>query len=339
MSSSIRFFDPGKAYLKIRDKIDPVISRVLSEGQLILRKDVEEFEKNLSEYVGTKYAIGVASGTDALFLTLKALGIGIGDEVICPSYTFRATVEAIKMTGATPVLADMGDDWRMYRNEKTKCVVPAHIAGEVMDWTPTMQELKELLWVEDSCQAIGAQKVLGNAAVYSFYPAKLLGCYGDGGGIATDDEILYKQLKGWRNHWKDNWRPYGWNSRLDNLQAAVLNVKIKLLTDNIKRRKEIARRYDMSLPSCVTKDRNRPIYQDYICSFPSQSERDSVYAFLADAGIETMKNGYPFPEQSPKGPKTLEYESRSLRLPCNEVLTDTEVQRVIDKMHEYYNHI
>lgn len=330
--SLIRFFDPGKAYLKIKSEIDPVIERVLTTGQLILRDDVEEFEGKLAKYVGTKYAVGVASGTDALFLSLKVLGVGPGDEVICPSYTFRATVEAIVMAGGTPVLTDLGEDWRPYRTEKTKVIIPAHIAGETLDW----ETEPGIYMLEDACQAIGAKPVTGIGACYSFYPAKLLGCYGDGGGIATNDEWFYNEIKSIRNHHKDNWKPYGWNSRLDNLQAAVLNVKIKHLPSSIWRRKLIASEYDKSLPSPIKRPSIRNIYQDYIVEFKNEHERDSMYAFLKDAGIETMKNGYPFPELSPKGKKTLEYEARSLRLPCNEVLTDEEVKKVIDTMHEYY---
>jgi dTDP-4-amino-4,6-dideoxygalactose transaminase len=331
--SSIRFFNPGLAYTKIRHEIDPVIERVLSTGQLILRQDVEEFEQNLAKYVGTKYAVAVASGTDALMLTLKALNIGLGDEVICPSYTFRATVEAIVMVGATPVLTDLGEDWRKYRTERTQAIIPAHIAGDTLDWFPE----PGIVMIEDACQAIGAKPVEGIAACYSFYPAKLLGCYGDGGGIATNDEELYMELKGIRNHYKDDWKPYGWNSRLDNLQAAILNVKIKHLPASIWRRKIIASEYDKGMPSVIERPRLRNVYQDYIVAFKDESERDTVQAFLADKGIETMKNGYPFPEHSPKGARTLNYEARSLRLPCNEVITDAEVKTIIEALHEYYN--
>lgn len=329
----VKFFDPGKAYQQIKHEIDPVIERVLSTGQLILRSDVEDFEENLANYVGTKYALGVASGTDALFLTLKALGVGQGDEVICPSYTFRATVEAIHMTGALAVLTDIGEDWREQRTFKTKAIIPTHIAGEHLAWEPE----DDIIMIEDACQAIGVQPVKGIAACYSFYPAKLLGCYGDGGGIATNDEALYKKLKDIRNHCKDDWTGYGWNSRLDNLQAAVLNVKIKHLPDSLKRRKEIATIYDTDLPERIARPIERDTYQDYIVTFKTEEERDDVYDHLKENGIETMKNGYPFPSANPKGSKTLDYEARSLRLPCNEVLTDEEVQSVIKEIHVFYS--
>lgn len=329
---NVRFFNPGEAYKKIKGEVLPEIERVLEHGELILRDDVALFEKNLAEYVGTRYAVGVASGTDALFLTLKVLGIGEGDEVICPSYTFRATIEAIHMTGATPILTDLNEDWMAYKTERTKAIVPAHIAGEVLDWIPD----EDVLMVEDACQAIGADKVEGIAACYSFYPAKLLGCYGDGGGVATNDEDLWLKLKAIRNHYKGDWAGYGWNSRLDNLQAAVLNIKIKHLPEVILRRKQIALRYDEAMPSVVKRPRTRNVYQDYIVAFRSNSEREQVYSFLQEHGIETMKNGYPFPAKSPKGKMTLNYEARSLRLPCNETLSDDEIEYVITKLHEFY---
>lgn len=332
-NNKVRFFDPGKAYLALKSELEPEIDRVLRAGDLILRNDVDEFEKNLAEYLRVKYVVGVASGSDALMLTMKALGISRDDEVICPSYTFRATIEAICMVGATPVLTDLGDDWVPYATPRTRAVIPAHIAGETLDWEP----ISGIHMIEDSCQAIGAKSLTGVAACYSFYPAKILGGFGDGGAIATDDIRLYRELKGMRNHYKDSWNSFGWNSRLDNIQAALLNVKLRHLPENIWRRKMIASTYDKRLPSVITRPNNRNLYQDYIVEFRSGSECDSMHAFLADAAIETMKNGYPFPKATPKGPKTLDYEARSLRLPCNEVLTDAEVDRVIEKMHEYYN--
>lgn len=324
----IRFFDPGISYLKIRDEIRGVLDYTLTKGDLILRVDVETFEKNFAAYVGTKYAVGVASGTDALILSLKALGIGDGDEVITTSHTFRATVEAIHLVGAKPVLADLGEDWRDYLTENTKVIVPAHIAGEVMDWKAP----PGILMIEDACQAVGAAEVKGETACYSFYPAKILGCYGDGGAIATNDKDLYEKLKIMRNHFKGDWGPYGYNSRLDNIQAAVLNVKLKYLPQAIKRRKEIAEMYDKGLATLpVGRPVAREVYQDYIIT---TNDRDQLYNHLASKGIETMKNEYPFPAELHKGPIAELYERRSLRLPCNPDMTDEDVQYVIDSINE-----
>lgn len=327
---TVRFFDPGRGYTRIKPHVDGIMQRVLAKGDLILREDLEEFEKNLAEYLGTKYAVGVASGTDALILTLKALGIT--GEVLVPSYTFRATVEAVVHAGATPVLVDMGDDWRDYKTEATQAIIPAHIAGEILDWEPD----DDVVMIEDAAQAIGASEVKGIAATYSFYPAKILGCYGDGGAVATNDENLYNELLKLRNHYKGGWEKVAYNSRLDNLQAAVLNLKLKYLPYDIARRKEIAEMYDKELSLIVETPKQREVYQDYIIRCANKFECDSLFKFLAGEGIETMKNGYPFPTKYPKGLKAQEYEDESLRLPCNPELEDEEVKYVIKKIKEFY---
>lgn len=330
---NVRFFNPGKGYLKIKDEIDSEMQRVLTNGDLILRGDLEAFEESFAKYVGTEYAVGVANGTDALVMSLQALGIGEGDEVIVPSYTFRATVEVVIRVGATPILADIGEDWHEYKSEFTKAIIPAHIAGETLDWEPD----EGIVMIEDACQAVGVKPVTGETACYSFYPAKVLGCYGDGGAIATNDRALAKELKDMRNHYKATGDKTGYNSRLDNLQAAILNVRLKHLPDDIRRRKEVAKYYDEQLEGYVGIPVEREVYQDYIITCESERERDSLYDFLSEAGVETMKNGYPFPKLTPKKVKTLYYESVSLRIPCNPELTDEEIEYVIEKIHEFYN--
>lgn len=327
----VKFFDPGLSYLKIRKEMQEALDYVLTRGDLILRGDVEQFEADFAKYVGTKYAVGVASGTDALILSLKAAGIGQGDEVITTSHSFRATVEAIHHVGATPVLADLNEDWKPYRTSKTKAIIPAHIAGDILQWTPT----PDIVMIEDACQAVGAATVTGLTACYSFYPAKILGCYGDAGAIATNDKALYEKLKIMRNHFKGDWGPYGYNSRLDNLQAAVLNVKLKYLPNAIARRKEIAELYDKGLAHRpVGRPSTREVYQDYIVVVDTPQTLDSLFNHLATKGIETMRNGYPYPAELVKGPKTELFESCSLRLPCHPDLTDEEVQYVIDAINE-----
>lgn len=333
MSSRIKFFDPGKAYERIKDEVLPEIDRVLTAGDLILRKDVEDFEKNLAEYVGTKYAVAVASGTDALILSLKALGIGPGDIVAVPSYTFRATAEAAHHAGANVVLYDLGElpDFR-----EIDAWIPAHIAGEVPgDLDKAVEEARAygVVVIEDAAQAIGAAPIQGDAATYSFYPAKVLGCYGDGGAVCTNDPSLAEYIKYLRNHCKGDWEDWGYNSRLDNVQAAVLNVKIKHLPKDVARRKEIAEMYDTALEGIVELPTKRDLYQDYIIA---TDKRDELYEYLKERGIETMTNGYPFPAALIKGPKTQEYEARSLRLPCNPELTDPEVEEVIMTIRAFY---
>lgn len=326
---NVKFWNPGLAYSKIRDEIREEDDRVLSHGQLILREDVERFERNIAAFVGTDYAVAVASGTDALLLSLKVLGIGIGDEVITTSYTFRATVEAIHHSGARPVLADIGEDWKKYRTKDTKAIIPAHLEGRVMDWEPE----DGIFMVEDACQAIGAAPVKGVTACYSFYPAKILGCYGDGGAIVTNDKETAEELKIMRNHYKGDWSKYGYNSRLDNREAAALNIKIQYLRENIAKRKRIARIYDTSL-RIDGKPEPRAVYQDYVITHP---ERDQLYEFLKERGIETMKNEYPFPKELIKGPKARIYEACSLRIPCHPDMLDEEIQYVIESINAYGN--
>lgn len=328
---NVRFFDPAKAYLRIKAEIDGVMQDVLERGDLILRKDVEDFEKNLAIYVGAKYAVAVASGTDALILSLIAAGIKPGDEVMVSSYTFRATVEAVHHVGAIPVLYDLDGEIKI--GPKTKAVIACHIAGEV-NMTPGFAEtLKSqgVQLIEDACQAIGAAPIQGVTACYSFYPAKILGCYGDGGAIATNDPAIADELRKLRNHYKGDWSKYAYNSRLDNIQAAVLNVKIKYLPEDINRRKEIAETYDRLLKG-VGLPKVRTVYQDYIITHP---KRDELKSFLSGAGIETLENTYPFPEGLEKGTWTKAYEAMSLRIPCNPDLTDEEVAYVVGKINEY----
>lgn len=323
----VRFFDPSISYRKNKSEIDSEIQRVLGAGDLILRKDVEQFEASFAVCVGTTYAVGVASGTDALILSLKACGIRPGDEVITPSYTFRATVEAIHHAGGVPILTDLEEDWRPYKTEKTKFIIPVHIAGEICLWARD----DDVTMIEDACQAILAGDVVGKTACYSFYPAKILGCYGDGGAIATNTKTLYEELKIMRNHYKGHWGKYGYNSRLDNLQAAVLNVRMKYLPGYIERRKEIATLYDYGLGG-VGKPGIREVYQDYIITHP---KRNGLYEYLEARGIETIKNEYLFPKDLVKGPKTLKYESESLRLPCNPDLTTLQVEYIIENVNEF----
>lgn len=328
MSTKINFWYPDRQYLAHKEEFDAEMRRVLKAGDLILREDVDKFEEGLAKFLGVKNVVSCASGTDALILSLKALGVGAGDEVITTSYTFRATVEAIHHTGATPVLVDMGEDWRVAKTSKTKAIIPAHLEGDVMDWEPD----EGTLMVEDACQAIGAAPVRGDTACYSFYPAKILGCLGDGGAIATDNTELADHLRKMRNHYKDDWgRGYGYNSRLDNIQAAVLNVKLKYLPSYIQRRKEVAQMYDRGLLG-VGVVPVRDVYQDYVVTHP---EAEKLQSFLEEKGVQAMRNQYPFPDDLQKRPVATSYEANSLRLPCTPEHLDSEIEYVIKAVNSY----
>lgn len=329
MPTKVRFFDPAKNYLKHKAEVDQAMQLVLARGDLILRKDVEEFEEAFAKYVGTKYAVGVASGTDALILSLVGAGLKAGEKVLVPSYTFRATIEAVVHAGGIPVLYDMAGEVSI--DPSIRFFIPAHIAGEVGKY-----ELPpHMIVIEDAAQSVGAAPVTGLTACYSFYPAKILGCYGDGGAIATNDAVLYERLKIMRNHFKGDWGPVGYNSRLDNLQAAVLNVKIKYLPGDVEARKQVALYYDMALAGVCKIPKVREVYQDYIIQLESEEQRDGLFDFLAAEGIETLKNGYPFPDITPKLSLASAYEATSLRIPCNPDLEVHEIEFVGQKINEY----
>lgn len=330
----IRFFDPAKTYAAHKDEFDTAYERVMSTGELVGpdRKDVLEFEANLAKFTGKKYAVALNSGTDALYLSLKALGISEGDEVIVSSHTFVASLQVIVQLGATPVQVDLGEDWQAYITPKTKAVIPCHIAGEVLNWQRATNQIIPM--VDDSCQALGASGLIGDIQCWSFYPAKILGAFGDAGGITTDDEKLARDIKDLGNHWKSDYSKWGVNSRMDNLQAAFLNVRMKYLPDAIARRREIAEMYDTRLDKLYIKtpiQNEGRVYQDYIIEVDN---RGSLYEYLKAQGIETMKNDYFFPV--PKKEKATKYESRTLRLPCNENLQDSEIEEVIKAVNTFY---
>jgi dTDP-4-amino-4,6-dideoxygalactose transaminase len=265
-----------------------------------------------------------------------------GDEVLVPSRTFVATAQVIVQAGLTPVYYDI--DGKFEITEKTRAIIPVHIEGALgANMEELMKVAKEnnLFIIEDAAQALGASQdgkmagSFGDAGCFSFYPAKILGAYGDAGALVTDNKIIYDYVHDCRNHFKDDAREWGVNSRMDNLQAAILNVKFRYLEDSLQRRKEIAERYsttlenlsDLILPSFM----EGRVWQDYIVR---TKNRDELKAFLDLQGIETLKNNYPFPV--PKLPLAQAYEDETLRLPCNELLTDEEVDYVISSIIKFY---
>lgn len=334
----VRFFNPGKSYREHHVEMLGEIDRVLTAGDLVLRDDLLRFEGNLARYVGKRHAIGVNSGTDALYLSLWALGIGPGDEVIVPSHTFVATVQVVHQLGATPVLVDVEDDMLMHGydvhvNERTRAIIPVHLTGAVAD----ISELhyRGVAIIEDAAQALGATGVgFGVMQCWSFYPAKILGAYGDAGAITTDDDMLADELRQLRHHYKRDYSTWGINSRLDNLQAAVLNVKMKYLAEAHLRRAIIAERYRegfKNLPLGLPWYQEGRVWQDYVVR---TERRDELYDFLKEKGIETMKNEYRMPIK--KLPNSIKIEHETLRLPCNDVLDDNEIEYVIKSIQQFY---
>jgi dTDP-4-amino-4,6-dideoxygalactose transaminase len=257
---SIPMADLKAQYLSIKDEIDAAMRRVIENSQFILGPEVDAFEKEMAVYCGTAHAVGVASGTEALQLALLACGIGPGDEVITTPFTFIATAEAITQCGAVPVFVDIDPvtyniDPKLIEAKitpKSRCILPVHLYGHPADMDPIMSIAKKrnLKVIEDCAQALGAHYKnqsrvgsLGHAGCLSFFPSKVLGAYGDGGMVVTNDPQVAENLKMLRNHGAKQKYYHlvtGFNSRLDGLQAAILRVKLKYLDKWIERRREKA---------------------------------------------------------------------------------------------------
>ena len=351
----MRFLDWQKLYTDHQDEYDTVIKRALLGGKHILQEDVEEFEKKFADYIGVKHAIGVASGTDALWLSLKASGIGPGDEVITVSHTFIATIEVINRVGAKPVLVDIGEDGLMDMslvhkkiNKNTKAIIPVHLSGDVCDMDNLDQILKHtnIIVIEDAAQAVGASRYgkkagsWGTTGCFSFYPAKILGTFGDGGAITTNDDYLAEEFKRLRNHYKPTYELHGYNSRLDNVWAAVLNVKLDHVEYAIRDREFIANKYMQGLKDTIVKlpdNRIGRVWQDFVIR---TNQRDELSAWLNKNEIETLGGEPANHSHEMLGldfnlPKTDEYAANSIRIPCNQYMTIKDAEEVINLIKQY----
>lgn len=270
----IPFIDMQARHAPRKEEFMRAISDVIDSGNFAGGAHVERFEKEFAAYLGTREVVGVGSGTEALWLSMVAMGIGPGDEVVTVPMTFAATVEAICLAGARPVFVDINE--RTYTMDpaeldeaitaKTKAIIPVHLFGQTADMGPILQIARRrgIRVIEDAAQAHGAEYfgrkagALADAGCFSFYPSKNLGALGDGGAIATDDVNLANKLRILRDHGqtaKNRHTLVGWNSRLDAIQAAVLSVKLRYLDDENRRRREHARLYDRlldGLPDLIT---------------------------------------------------------------------------------------
>ncbi len=311
----VPFLDLGAAYRALKDEIDAAIQRSISSGHYILGAEVESFEAAFAEYCGAKYAIGVANGLDALHLSLRAMDIGPGDEVIVPSNTYIATWLAVTQCGAKPVPVEPNS--RSYNIEageiekaitrRTKVILPVHLYGQPADLDPilSLAQKRGLRVLEDGAQAHGARykgKRLGghgDAVTWSFYPGKNLGALGDGGAITTSDAALAERLRTLRNYGsriKYVNDELGFNSRLDPIQAAVLGVKLRYLDEWNQRRKSIARLYAERLDGTGVLLPDVPEWADPVWHLfvLRHSERDAMMRYLGDRGIGTLIH-YPIP--------------------------------------------
>jgi len=310
--------NPFANYFSYKPAIDAAINRVLASGYYILGEETVAFEQEFAHYIGVKYVVSVASGTEALHLALRACGIGPGDEVITVSHTAVATVAAIEMTGATPILVDIDlDSYTMDPShvervitQRTKAIVPVHLYGQPSNLEPLIECAKQhqLFLVEDCAQSHGAiyqgRKVgsWGYAAAFSFYPTKNLGGLGDGGAVVTNSLDLYNKLLALRQYGWDHEhisRMTGYNSRLDELQAAVLRVKLKHLDESNRKRLGLARAYDqllepldIELPAAMTGSTH--VYHQYVIRCADRSTRDELRKFMLQRGIQSAIH-YPVP--------------------------------------------
>jgi dTDP-4-amino-4,6-dideoxygalactose transaminase len=367
MDYKVPFVNYKPQYQNLKKEIDKAIQGVLERGDLILRQDVKEFEKNLTSFLGVKYGVGVNSGTDALIFALRAAGVGPGDEVITVSHTFVASIASIIHVGAKPVLIEVREDFNMDVEKveevitpKTKAILPVHLNGRVCQMDKLMEIAKKhnLIVIEDAAQALGAKfngKTAGSfgvAGCFSFYPAKLLGAAGDAGAVVTNEENLAEKIRLFRNHCQKTKTEivcYGETSRLDNLQAAVLNVKFKYLPDWIKRRREIAEIYnkglsniaEVKLPPAPNSDKRYfDVYQNYVLK---AERRDELFKFLKEKGVETLIKDpiavhcHPNLNLSHFSlPYTEKLAKEVISLPIYPELTQEQIDYVINCLKEFY---
>jgi dTDP-3-amino-3,4,6-trideoxy-alpha-D-glucose transaminase len=315
-NSQIPFLDVPAAYAELRDELDDAARRVMASGQYILGPEVTAFEEEFAAYCGTRHAIGVGSGLDALRLILLGYGVGHRDEVIVPSNTFIATWLAVSQAGATPVPVEPDPETHNITAQaveavltpSTKAIMPVHLYGQAadMDGLVALGRDRGIPVIEDAAQAQGARYRgrrtggLGDAAGFSFYPGKNLGAMGDAGAVTTDDDALAERVRMLRNYGskvKYHHDVPGLNTRLDSLQAAVLRIKLRRLDDWNERRRAVAARYlerlaaveGLVLPAVA--DWAEPVWHLFVVRHP---QRDALQGRLAAAGIDTIIH-YPIP--------------------------------------------
>jgi aminotransferase EvaB len=366
--TGVRMFDYREQLAAMRGEVDAAVARVLASGTLILGPEVQRFEQAFAAFAGgpgaVLHAVGVNSGTDAIAIALWAFGVGPGDEVVTVPNTAVPTVSAIRMTGATPVFCDVDPRTALLDAEKlaarltprTKAVVPVHLYGNAAD-VPAIQKItrgKGIRVLEDCAQAHGARLqgrhvgTFGDAAAFSFYPTKNLGAYGDGGLCLTADAELARQMRRIRMYGFEGSyysEREGINSRLDELQAAILSVKLARLPAWVARRRELARRYDQRLAAHLARVPAAPgaehAYHLYVVQV---DDRERVREQLFARGIQTGVH-YPTPIHRMRGyefldlpagsfPAAERLASRVLSLPLYPELADADVDRVCQALHE-----
>lgn len=366
MISKVPFVDPSRVYNKLKEKLDSAYFEVMSRGDLIDRGQLKSFESNLATFVGTKYAVGLNSGYDALHLSLRALNIRQGDEVIVPAHTFVATCSAVVNVGATPVLVDVARDFNIdvdkieeVISEKTKAIIPVHLSGWMANMPRILKiaEKYNLKVVEDACQSLGSgingigAGAWGNTGCFSFFPFKILGCYGDGGAITTNDESIAIFARRMRYNGEDRetgeYFGHGFTCLLDNLQAAFLNIKLDYLPESIKRRKYIASCYKEALsgfPDLFLPHYNRGGFDHVYQNYTLRSKQGSEFSeYLKNNGVEVLTQfRKPYYKHEALNlmdrgfPETEALSREVCSLPMSVELTDEEIKYVIDTVRSFY---
>jgi dTDP-4-amino-4,6-dideoxygalactose transaminase len=367
MSYKVPFVNYPEHYRRIWDETMAALTDVLSHGDLIMRAHLKQFEDSIAVMCGSKYAIGLNSGTDAIWLSLVAAGIKPGDEVITVAHTFVATVAVIIHCGAKPVLIDIGDDYNMDVSQleaavtsRTKAVIPVHLNGRCCEMDKLMEiaDRHKLIVIEDAAQALNAgfdgKKAgsFGLTGCFSLYPAKLLGAAGDGGIVVTDDEDIAQKIRLLRDHCVERATgailDYGFNSRLDNLQAALLNVKLKYLPRWIERRREIAGIYQqklsgipgLTLPPPPQDGRYNDVFTNYAVLSAS---RDKLVSHLQASGVETIVS-WPRPMHHHPAlglghfrlPRTEKISREVVSIPMYPEMSNEQVDYVIKSVCSFY---
>lgn len=362
--SAIPMVNPAAEYQALKAEIDAAVARVLASGRYVLGPEGEAFEKELAAYVGATHAVGCNSGTDALHLPLVAAGIGAGDEVVLPAFTFFATAEAVSYTGAKPVFADVDSgtfnldpaSLRKSITGKTKAVIAVHLFGQcaVLDEIAKICTEKDLLLVEDCAQAIGADYggrragSWGDFGCFSFYPTKNLAAAGDAGLMTTREKKHDEVLRMLRHHGSRKTYLHdrvGWNSRLDELQAAILRVRLERLEQFIEARRKVAARYRRQLAGAPVQlpaehGRGRHVYHQFTIR---SEKRDAIREALAKDGIASSIF-YPMPlhrqpayQDAARGvslPVSEMIAKTVLSLPINPLLDEASVDRICARVQE-----
>ncbi len=361
----IPFVDLARQFRSLEPQLTQAFVEVGRSGVYIMGERLESFERKVAEFIGVSHVVGVADGSDALFLILKALDIGPGDEVITATNSFIATAWVIVAAGAKPVFVDVAEDFNIDPERiaaavtaRTRAIIPVHLTGRpaAMDAVNEIARRHSLFVIEDAAQAIGARYrgrrvgSLGTAAGFSLHPLKNLGIYGDGGLITTDDSELAAKLRKLRNHGlrnRDECEIWGFNSRLDSMQAAFAEIKLALLDGWNARCREIATMYRTGLADYVQVPFDEPweecVYHNFVIR---TDQRDQLMAYLKDQGVDTRVH-YPIPIHLQDAAKNLgyklgdfphaeKYAKTMISLPIYPELSDSEVAYVVQVVKLFF---